>query len=1324
MKASNKDTSREIKNTIQKFISILLIVALGVFVLVGLISTGPIMRNTLEDKVNASNYADMVVTVPLGLEDEDIDIIEDQKGLEEIEYGFDKDLFIKNKADVVKVMNYPFEISMPEIVEGRNVKSSDEILLDKEMKGDYPIGSKISFEEDNDENDDNNLKKHEFKVVGYVESLEYLTRDTRGYSERGYGKITGFGYIMPDNFSGKPTIAKLNYEGLDGLKTSDKEYTEIMKKRENALSIDMKYRPIDRLSAMKSDISGEIEEGEDKIDNAKTELSNAKDKLVKGREDLKEGRKNYREGLNEYRDEKSKGEEKLQDSRNKLYKAKRDIDKGEKELADGDKKLKDGKSKLIDSKYEIEDGERKLAEGKEKYQKGLGETEAGETALKEGEDELRRGREKLDDGWRKIDESKRQLEDGMAQYREGRDKYLEGLRQVEEGKDRIAQEMNMSYEDAKDAIGGASFAIKKAEEILRDMPDLEDRKEAFLEEKENIETEISNLESEISSLEQKPDKTPEEEEELKNLKAKLTGANIKLDSVNKSLKRIEDAKKALDEINENLPEEFKIRVLEDIERVKSKIEEAKAGIEKIEASELELAAADSKLKASKERLDDAKRQLEDGIREAEEGEREYAENKEKLEENRSKIEDAKRKLADAKNELDSSEQKLLDGKQKYEEGKREYQENYDKFVDSKAKLEKGKGQYELGLEELQKGEDKFNKETKKAENSLNDAKNKLYKGQRDLAKGESEYKDKSAEAKEKIEQAREDIKDGRRYLSLIKAPRYKITPRHLLSEINIYIDYSKRVDGLSLIFPVFFFAITLLVSYTTITRMVEEERTFIGTYKALGYPNKEIAKKFFIYGMLASLIGGILGSISGSYILPYIIGNAYSAKTIFENKLLITLFPLKMLFAIAVGFIFTAIAASLSVNKTVKEKTARLLRPKPPAKGNRILLEKMPFIWDNMSFLSKVTARNLFRSKKRMLMTILGVLGCAALLVLGFGIADSVKDVEELQFENIIKYNASVLYDSELFPDDYDKYREEIDKEHYNYARVYQEFLKTEYKDKDEDINLIVPDNIDNFENYLAVKDKSNGEILDLYKRGAVVSEKLAKIKKLKVGDVLRVSDVYGNEFDVEIAGISEMYLGHYMFMNKDYYETVTGSRFVSNTDLFKFKDSFDVEKFAQKYIKNKSVMNITDMSDSKDQLNQFLYSIKQVELVILVVSTILEVVVLYNLTNINIEERIREVSTIKVLGFQPREATLYIYKETYILAALGIVIGLLVGKLLHYSVLQIVVPYMAMLPENLSFRPFLYSAIITAIINVAMMFIFHFKIKKINPLDALSSVE
>lgn len=1324
MKASTKDITREIRNTIHKFISILLIVALGVFVLVGLISTGPIMRNSLEEKIDELNYADMIITCPSGFENEDMSIIEDQKDINELEYGYDKDMFIKGEAVVIKLLNYPYEISMPEVVEGRDLKNKDEIILDLEMKKNHPIGSTISFDKDDDENDKNDLDRYDFKVVGYVNSLDYIQTDDRGYSERGYGKISGFGYILPENFSGKPTIAKLNFDGLKDYKTSDKEYGEIMKQKENALKIDMKYRPIDRLSAMKAEISGEIEEGEDKIDDAETKLADAKDELVKGREDLNKGREDYNEGLDKYYSEKSKGEKEIANSRDKLYKAKRDIDKGEVELADGDKKLKDGKSKLLESKKEIDDGEKKLTEGKEEYQRGLGEAEAGEKALAQGEDQLRAGRRKLDDGWDKIESSKRKLDDGVREYRDGKQKYLDGLRQIEDGKRRISSEMNMSYEDAKDAIGGASFAVRKAEEILKNAPTLGENKDKLLEDKRNLESQIERLDEDIVSLEAKPDKTPDDDALLSDLKSKRQVANKKLDGVNLGLKAIDDTKKALDEINSKLPDGFKIAVIEDIERVKAKINEAEAGINKIENSEKELAAANAKLDSSKEMLRQAEDQLNEGIREAEEGEREYAQNKRELEDNKRELEDAKRKLANAKDEINSSERKLEDGKREYEKGQREYEENYDKFMDSKAKLERGKGEYELGVNELQKGEDRLDEELGKARGTLDDAKNKLYKGEKDLAKGESEYKDKSEEAKEEIEKAREDIKDGRRYLSLIKAPRYTITSRHLMGDINVYIDYSERVDGLSLIFPVFFFAITLLVSFTTITRMVEDERTIIGTYKALGYPNKEIAKKFFIYGMLASLIGGVLGSISGSYVLPYIIGNAYSTKTIFEQNLLIRMFPLKMVFAIMVGFVFTAFAAALAVNKTVKEKTAALLRPKPPAKGNRILLEKIPFIWNHMSFLSKVTARNLFRSKKRMLMTIMGVLGCAALLVLGFGIADVIKDVETLQFDNIIKYNVQVLYDSELFPDDYDKYREEIDKEHYDYTRVYDEIFTTDFKETDQEINVLVPDNLNNFNNYFAAKDTSTGEVLDLSKRGAVVSEKLAKIKKLKVGDTLRIKDVYGNEFDVEISGICELYLGHFMVMNKDYYETVTGSRFVPNTDLFKFNKNFDIEKFAQEHIKNKSVMNVTDMHDARVHLNQFLYSIKQVELVILVVSTILELVVLYNLTNINIEERIREVSTIKVLGFQPKEATIYIYKETYILAAIGIAIGLGVGKLLHLTVIRIVVPYMAMLPEHLTFRPFLYSAIITAIINVAMMFIFHFKIKKINPLDALSSVE
>ena len=256
------------------------------------------------------------------------------------------------------------------------------------------------------------------------------------------------------------------------------------------------------------------------------------------------------------------------------------------------------------------------------------------------------------------------------------------------------------------------------------------------------------------------------------------------------------------------------------------------------------------------------------------------------------------------------------------------------------------------------------------------------------------------------------------------------------------------------------------------------------------------------------------------------------------------------------------------------------------------------------------------------------------------------------------------------------------------------------------------------------LRDKDGGEELELSKRGVIITEKLSKLKKLKVGDPLELRDVYGNEFEVEVAGITEFYIGHNVYMDKDYFEKVTGSDFVANTDLIKAPQNFDKDKFTKTTIENKAVFNITNIDDLKDILNKFLFSITKVEIIILMVTTILEVVVLYNLTNINIEERIREVSTIKVLGFYPKETTSYIYKETYILAIIGILIGLVVGKILHYSVLQIVVPFMAMLPEDLTARPFILAGIITAFINTLIMIIFHFRIKKINALDALKSNE
>lgn len=1333
MKAREKDNLREIKKTLPRFISIMIIVFLGVFVLIGLISTGKVMRNTINNKIGELNQEDIKVSVPIGLEEKDREIIESQEDIKELEYGYDKDVFLAGDPTVIKVLNMPYEISKPEIVEGRDIESPDEIILDSRMKkAGKKIGDIITFKEDNDDDDDNDLKRISFKVVGFANSLDFIQENNATYSERGYGKISYFAYSDDGNFSGNPTLAKIKFLGTKGLNTSDADYIDYMDKKSRALKIDLKNRPKERLASIQGEISGKINEAEDKISDAEDKLTDAKDKLTKGREDLNKGKSDYKEGLDKYNKEKDKAEREISKNRDKLYKASVEIDDGEKKLLDGYEKLSDGKKKLDDAKSELNSGRKELSQGKEKYQKGLGEFEASEKALRQGEDQLADGRKKLDDAWQKIEDSRKKLSDGIKKYEDGERQYEEGKEKLEDGKRELTSKMGAkSYEDAVEKIYAMDKALETAEDVLKKLPTIEEELSNTKSQIKEVESGISQIDGEIANLSKNlEDPNLSEDERLRiqgqiaELEDKKSSLEKNREDLNKKLSFLETSKSEIDKALEEINKEIPGGALGNINELKSKLKEGKRGIQEISENEKKLIAARASLDASKKQIEEGKRQLEEGIAEAEKGEAEFAKNKDEIEKNKKKLEDAKIELAKAKDKLDESEEKLQKGSADYESGKKEYDEKYEDYIDGREKLSRAKEKYLSGSDELKRGEERLNKELKSGKNELNDAKSKLYKAEKDLKKGESEYKDKSKEADEKISDAREKIADGRKYLSLIKQPRYTITPRHLSTDINTYMDYAKRVDGLSFIFPIFFFAIALLVCFTTMTRMVDENRIVIGAYKALGYTNREIGKKFFLYGSLASLVGGLIGAISGSYILTYIIGNAYSTKTIFQDKLILNIFPLRIIFAIAIGFLFTSVAALITVNKNLKEKTAYLLRGKVPAKGNRILLEKIPFIWNKMSFLSKVTARNLFLSKKRMFMTVVGVLGCAALLVLGFGISESVKDVEKLQFKNILKYDLSVLYDSDLDEEAYGKYKNSLKDKNINYTEAYEELFTVDYDEIDQSVNVIVPSDRREFKNYVSLFDKDSGKELELPKRGVIITEKLSKLKKIKVGDPLEIKDVYGNEFEVEVAGIAEFYLGHNVYMDRDYFEKVTGSLFKANTDLIMASKDFNKDKFIKDTIENKAVFNISNVDDMKDVLNQFLFSITKVEIIILLVTTILEVVVLYNLTNINIEERIREVSTIKVLGFYPRETTAYIYKETYILAIIGIIIGLFVGKILHYSVLQIVVPFMAMLPEDLSPKPFILAGIITAFVNTIIMIIFHFRIKKINAIDALKSNE
>lgn len=539
---------------------------------------------------------------------------------------------------------------------------------------------------------------------------------------------------------------------------------------------------------------------------------------------------------------------------------------------------------------------------------------------------------------------------------------------------------------------------------------------------------------------------------------------------------------------------------------------------------------------------------------------------------------------------------------------------------------------------------------------------------------------------------------------------------------------STRIDSLSNIFPVVLFAIALLVSLTTMTRFVEEERGNLGLLKALGYSNREIRKKFMVYGLVSSGLGALVGTIIGHTFLPLAVFNAYTASSTFSN-LRLTFSPLWTIVAFAIAIACSLLPAYWVVRKELKEVPASLFLAKVPKAGSRILLEKMDFIWKRMSFTYKVTARNLFRYKKRMLMTIFGVAGCTALLVMGFGIRDSISGLASKQFGQILHYDMIAIEKNKVS----DKEKEAINKELNsseieNYLPIAFENLTKEASGKLEkqEVSLIATNQSDDLSKYVSLESRKNNQKIVLNDSGAVISEKFAELLGLKVGDSLTLKDDENKPVRIKVSAITEMYMGHYIFMNQSVYQKVFKKDFMTNGQLIKLKNASvnNIQKMSAQLMQEDGIQAISQNSDLKKVIESFMYGINSVMIVLITCAILLAIVVIYNLTNINVSERIRELATIKVLGFYDREVTLYIYRETILLSFLGILVGFGLGNYFHQVIMNQLSADQIMFAPGLLWTNLLLSAAITFATTLLLAFVVHFKLKAVDMLGALKSVD
>lgn len=644
-------------------------------------------------------------------------------------------------------------------------------------------------------------------------------------------------------------------------------------------------------------------------------------------------------------------------------------------------------------------------------------------------------------------------------------------------------------------------------------------------------------------------------------------------------------------------------------------------------------------------------------------------------------------------------------------------------------LQEADKQLQAGREELAQQRQTLQEQQAAGEEQLAEAKQELANGEAEYQKNVAHYQEQTSENMPKLLDAQLQLKNQTRQLAEMKPADYLYSDRDTNPGYTEYKQNANRISSLATVFPVIFFLIAALVSLTTMTRMIEEKRSEIGTFKALGYKNTEIAQKFILYSLTAGLLGTLAGLALGFYLFPTIIVNAYGQ--LYNMKEFTTPWYLSYtIIATVVALICTVGIALLTLRLDLRSSAAALLRPKAPKAGRRVWLERLTPVWQRMSFIQKVTVRNLFRYKSRMLMTIFGIAGCTSMIVTGFGLRDSIGDMVPLQFEKLWQYQGVVTFNDHSTDEQTQHYEEALKK-----LDGFKEALPISAQtltlsgegQNPQDVSVYVPQKPEDAGSFLLFNDRKTGEKYQLTDDGAIIDEKLAALFAIEVGNKLQLKSSEGKEYSLKVSAVVENYVGHFAYVTPEYFKEIFHEEPQYNSEFLLFDHppaSKQQTAIANQLMANPKVVNVTFLSDSSDALDDTVGVLTIVVWVLIISAGLLALIVLYNLNNINISERIRELSTIKVLGFYNNELTMYIYRENIILTVLGIVAGLVLGFFEHRYVLQTVELDMLMFSPDVHPLSYLYATLITLFFTLVVGIVVYFKLKKVDMIEALKSNE
>ena len=1285
MKALHKDFWMEIRKSKARFISIFLIVALGVAFFSGIQASSPDMRYSGDAYYEAAKLMDLKIQGTLGLTQRDVKAVSDIDDVELAEGSYSTDV-MSGEDDARKVLHLESISSNFNLLtadEGRIPEKSGEIFLDKPFAKNrgYKIGDTISVSEDGDSE---LLKKTTYTVVGIGSSPLYISFN-RGNTTLGSGEVSGFGYILPEDFEQEAftQIYIMVHESGDVISYTDAYDNLIRKIQKRVEGIEK-----EQCSLRYDEI---VAEANEKLDDARKELEDGKkeseEKLGDAKKKLDDGQKKYGDGKKEYED-------------------------GKQQLSDAKKELTDGKQQLADGRKQIEDGWSQLNSAKQQVEDGLSQLNTARSQLADSEAQINEKQSELTAGYEQLNAAKQQVSDGEVQLREA-EKTLEskqaeldsGREQLETGKNTI-KETKTALTGQKEQCEAGLVQVSEGESQISSSEEALSGQQAQLDELTSQKEALSSQAAELQAQYDAGVEAGKTEEELAELSTQIQTLNGQISAMEE---QINAGQAQIDGAQAELTAK-KSELAQTRAELESSLGQINEGFSQIKEQEETLSRTEAQLNEGQEELDKGKKELETKKAELSAAKEEIAVNQATLDDGQSQLDSARAQLSSGRQQLEEKQAQL-------NAGQAEIQANTEKLTSSQAELDANEQKLLDGEKEIRENEQKL----KDAKKDLEDAKKKLSDGKKEYQDGKKEADDKIAEAQQKIEDAQKEVDD-------IETPEWIISDRNDLPEYSDFGDNAERLKNIGKVFPMIFFLVAALISLTTMTRMVEEQRTQIGTMKALGYGKASIASKYLSYAFLATVGGSIAGVLFGEKVLPFIIIQAYGIMYWNIGDHMQLDYELQYaLIASGAAVICTMGATLFSCAKTLAETPASLMRPPAPKEGKRILIERISFIWKHLSFSWKSSMRNLFRYKKRLFMTIFGIAGSMGLMLVGFGLYDSIMDIAILQYDQIQHYDAMVINDEDATDSqekDLLKFLDgnsEID----HYTRVQLTKMTAPKEKGSVSIYVYVPENTENFKEDVTLRDRKSHEQYELTDDGAVICEKTASLIGVKTGDEITL-EKDNRKYKVKITAVTENYMGHYVYMTPPCYEKTFGEKPEYSSTVYTMKEDAesDLETLGNAILKYPAALSISYTSSTAGQVERMLGSLGAVIWVLIISAGMLAFVVLYNLNNINITERQRELATLKVLGFYDGEVSQYVFRENILLSFIGILAGAVFGIFLHRYVITTVEVDAVMFGRNIKPISFVYSGIITFGFSMFVNMVMHFKLKKINMVESLKSVE